>query len=162
MIRALLFFFVLGSTSLFAQQLAPAYWRPLVGKTCKAESDFPQLKGYAFSSGTVISDPGDPEQKQIHVYKKGFTAVIFFIIRQDDSRLFILDAVEIRNLTPDQEISVGTCQDGDAAMPGIVAQVKRTPGRWKALKAWHFDLDKLRVRNWPANQITCVSEEGED
>jgi len=162
MIRLLLLFIFLESPSLFAQQLAPSYWRPIVGKTCKTETDFPQLKGYSFSTGTVISDAADPEQKQVHVYKKGFTAVVFFIIRQDDSRLFVVDAVEIRNLNTDQEISIGTCQDGAAAMPGIVALVKKTSGRWRALKAWHFDLDRLTVKFWPANQVTCLPEEGED
>lgn len=159
-IRYLLIF--LMPLTLSAQQLAPSFWRPMVGKTCKTETDFSQLSGYTFFSGTVISDLEDPEQKQVHVFKKGLTAVIFFIIRQDDSRLFILDAVEVRNLGPDQEISIGTCQDGDADMPGIVALVKKTPGRWRALKAWHFDLNKIKVNVWPPNRVTCLSEQGED
>ena len=37
---------------------------------------------------------------------------------------------------PDPEISIGTCQDGDADMPGIVAGEK--PRDWRALKAWHL------------------------
>jgi hypothetical protein len=92
MIRILYLLIFLMPLTLYAQQLAPSFWRPMVGKTCKAETDFSQLSGYTFFSGTVISDLEDPEQKQVHVFKKGLTAVIFFIIRQDDSRLFILDA----------------------------------------------------------------------
>ncbi|HQQ98987.1 MAG TPA: hypothetical protein PLX35_17065 [Cyclobacteriaceae bacterium] len=162
MIRILYLLILLMPLPLLAQQLAPSFWRPMVGKTCKAETDFSQLSGFTFFSGTVISDSEDPEQKQVHVFKKGLTAVIFFIIRQDDSRLFILDAVEIRNLSPDQEISIGTCREGDGDMPGIVALVKRTPGRWRALKSWHFDMNKLKVTLWPPNRVTCLPEQGED
>jgi hypothetical protein len=148
--------------SLAAQNLAPTYWRAMTGKTCKNETDFSQLKGFVFSSGKVISGTNDPEQKQVHVFTKGLTAVIFFVIRQDDSRLFILDAVEITNQMPDQEVIIGTCKDGTNAMPGIVALIKNTSGRRQTLKAWYFNLDKLTVKIWPSTRVICLADQGKN
>jgi len=153
---------LLSSTAFSQGNFASAQWKPLIGKTCANENEFSQLKGFTSLGGTLLSDVNDEQKKSVALFSKGSTVLILFEVLSNN-KATILDVVEVNNLQKNQEIKVGTCRDGENDMPGIVALVEPSKqARWKAQKAWLFNLDKIRVESWPHAKVTCLGIEGDD
>ncbi len=152
----------LVSSPLFAQgNFASSQWKALIGKTCKNENEFSQLKEFISLGGTLLSDINDPEKKIVALFAKGSTVIVLFEV-MTDNRITVLDVVEANNVQKNQEIKIGVCRE-ESDNPNIVALVEQSKQeRWKALKAWHFNLDKIRVESWPHANVTCLGIEGDD
>ncbi len=160
-IAALLLSIVIQS-ALAQGKFASAPWKTLIGKSCKSESEFPQLKEFVSQGGTLLSDIGDEEKKSVAVFAKGNTVIVLFEVMIND-RTQILDVVEINNVLKTQEVKVGTCRDGANDMVGLVALVNQSKEeRWKAAKAWYYNMDKVKVEVWPHASVTCLGIEGDD
>jgi hypothetical protein len=151
------------SFSLFGQgKFASTLWKPLIGKSCKSETEFPLLKGFTSQGGTLLSDVEDEEKKSVVVFAKGSTVIVLFELMTNNT-ITIVDLVEINNMLKTQELKVGTCRDGENDSVGLVALVSQSKEeRWKAVKTWYFNLDKIRVEEWPSTRVTCLGIEGDD
>jgi hypothetical protein len=154
---------LLLSSTVFAQgNFVSAQWKSLIGKTCTNENEFSQLKGFTSLGGTLLSDVNDEEKKSVSLFRKGATTLIFFEVMTND-KIKVIDIVEVTNIQKNQEIKVGTCGDGETDMIGLVALVEQSKQkRWKAVKAWFFNLAKIRVESWPHAKVTCLGIEGDD
>ena len=151
------------SFSLFGQgKFASASWKTLIGKWCKSETEFPQLKEFTSLGGTLLSDIADEEKKSVAVFAKGNTVIVLFEVMLNNT-INVLDVVEINNVLTTQEVKVGTCRDGENDMVGLVALVNQSnEERWKAVKAWYYNMDKIKVEIWPHTGVTCLGMEGDD
>jgi len=147
----------------FAQgRFASATWKALIGKSCKSETEFPQLKDFTALGGTLLSNIEDEEKKSISLFSKGNTIIVLFELMTNNI-INIIDVVEITNVLKTQELKVGTCRDGENDMVGLLALVNQSREvRWKAVKAWNYNLDKLKVETWPPTAVTCLGIEGDD
>jgi len=147
----------------FAQgKFASAPWKTLIGKSCKSETEFPQLKEFTSQGGTLLSNVEDEEKKNIAIFAKGSTVIVLFELMANNT-INIIDVVEIKDVLKTQEVKVGTCSDGKNDMVGLVALVNQSKEvRWKAVKAWNYNLDKLSVEAWPFAGVTCLGIEGDD
>ena len=141
---------------------ASATWKAVIGKSCKDEKEFPQLKEFTSLGGTLLSDIADEEKKSVVLFAKGTTIIVLFELMVDN-KITILDVVEITNVLKTQEVKVGTCRDGENDMVGLVALVNQSKEeRWKAVKAWYYNMDKIKVEAWPHARVTCLGMEGDD
>jgi hypothetical protein len=149
--------------NVFAQgKFASPSWKTLIGKSCKSETEFEQLKEFNSLGGTLLSNAEDEEKKSISVFTKGSTVIVLFELTTN-SIINVVDVVEIDNVLKTQEVKVGTCRDGENDMVGLVALVSQSREvRWKAVKAWNYNLDKLKVEAWPPTRVTCLGIEGDD
>ncbi len=145
---------------LYAQEgkLAPAPWKALIDKTCKNENEFPLLKGYTAKGENLLSFMEDPDKYSASVFVKGSTQVVFFkVIGAGESVSTILDVIEVNNVQKNQEIKIGVCSDGENDDLHIMALVEQSKQeRWKALKAWMFQLDRIRVEAIAPTNVTCL------
>jgi hypothetical protein len=159
---AILIALLISSSAIAQGNFASPQWKSLIGKTCANENEFSQLKGFTSLGGTLLSDVNDEEKKSVSLFSKETTNLIFFEVMTND-KIKVIDIVEVTNIQKNQEIKVGTCKDGETDMPGIVALVEQSKQkRWKAQKAWLFNLDKIRVESWPYAKVTCLGIEGDD
>ncbi|MBS1542060.1 MAG: hypothetical protein JST14_00365 [Bacteroidetes bacterium] len=163
-IRLLLYFFCLsGPTLLFSQGKFAGGYGSLIGKNYRDEKELTILYGFTSRGGTLLSDPGDPVSLSASWYSKGNLIVAFFEQKDGDKGSVILDVLEIRNVLANQTLSIGDCKDGDNVSVGFVALVNETrEERFKAVKAWFFNRDKIRLEPWNPARVTCIGMVGDD
>lgn len=147
----------------FGQGKFAGSYRALVGKHYTDIKQLTLLQGFAQRSGTVVGDPSDERGLSINWYRRGPLIVVLFESKEANAKdHVIIDVVEIRAVEKNQELKVGTCQDGENPMPGLVALVQTATGKTKALRAWNANLDKLYIDTWPADKVTCLAEGDDD
>jgi hypothetical protein len=148
----------------FAQgTFAPANLKPFIGKTLIRDNQVAPLKGFVSRGGSLLSTINDPDRISASIYSKGTTVVVLFEQSFTETQFAILDAIEIKNVLPKQEVKVGDCSDGESDNSGIIALVNQTEQeRWKAVKAWYFNKDKIRIEPWSAQKVTCWGMVGDD
>lgn len=148
----------------FAQgNFAPTALKPLIGKTFKNENEITALKGFTSRGGSLLTSVGDEESINSSLFSKGTTLVVLFEKSISGGPFIILDLIEINNVSKTQEVKVGDCRDGDTDNSGIIALVNQTDQeRWKAVKAWYFNKDKIRIEPWAAQKVTCWGMVGDD
>ncbi len=150
--------------SVYAQvgKLATVPWKTLIDKTCKTENEFPLLKGYTSKGETKLSFMEDTDQYSASVFSKGNILIVFFKgISKRESLSTILDVIEIRDVQKSQELKINVCRyDGADSPQPIMALVERSKQEWwKAVKAWVFQLDRIRVETISSNHVTCLGVE---
>ncbi len=143
---------------LLAQGTFSGSFRSLVGKTYQDEKQLTILQGFTSRGGSVLSDGFSGSW----FIKGNLVVVLFESINQDNSRS-ILDVLEIKNVAKGHEISIADCLDGQQENGGIVALVQTSHAeRFKAIKAWYFNRDKIRIESFSAAKVTCIGMVGED
>jgi len=157
-------FALLLCPELYAQGKFGGTFGSLVNKRYTDEKQLTILNGFTYRGGTVLGDPSDPRGLSVSWYMRGTTIVALYESKEEKSAdRWIVDVLEIKNAQKDQELSIGTCQDGENSMPGLVALVQPSDAkRFKALKAWNFNLDKLSIQLWSPDKVTCLGAVGED
>lgn len=152
------------SSGVFAQgNFATATWKPLIGKTFDNEGEISVLKGFTARGGSLLTPVSDEERVGSSVFSKEGTVVVFFEKFVSETEFIILDILEVKNVTKNQEVKVGDCRDGENENTGFIALVNQTNDeRWKAVRAWYFNLDKIRIEPWSAQKVTCWGMVGDD
>src|SRR6478736_4454690 len=151
-------------SGLHAQGKLAGSYGALINKRFTDEKQLTSLYGFTYRGGSVIGDSADPRGLSVSWYMKGPIIVALFESKKADAAVIqIVDVLEIRNIQKDQELSIGVCQDGENVMPGLVALVQPSEAkRYKALKAWNFNPEKLMIEPWPQEKISCLGAVGED
>lgn len=135
----------------------------LIGKKYTDEKQLTLLNGFTYRGGTMLSDVNDPDGFSGGWYVKGNLIVALFEQKIGDKGRAILDVLEIKNVQKDQELSIGVCQDGESVNEGIVALVQVSKDeRFKAVKAWYFNRDKIRIDIFASDKVTCLGMVGDD
>ncbi len=152
------------ASDVFAQgKFASPDLKLLIGKTFSNESEIPRLAGYQSRGGTMITAIDDPVPLSVSWFSKANSILVFFEQTEPDQKFTIIDVLEIQNTTTTQEIKAGECRDGQSDNMGIVAWVQSSSAkRVKAIKAWLFNRDKLRIEAWPNQNVTCLGMVGDD
>ncbi|CAN5605041.1 hypothetical protein BH10BAC4_BH10BAC4_07680 [soil metagenome] len=160
----LILFCCLVGVEMMAQgKFASPSLKSIIGKTCKNENEFPELKGFTALGGTLLTDVNDPEPKLVSLFSKGTTIVVLFEALVTENQFSIIDVIEIKNIQRNQELKVGECRDGLSENPKILALTERSKeDRWKAVKAWYINVDKIRIEEFPPKNVTCFGIVGED
>src|SRR6186713_3430538 len=163
-ILSLLLFISFYSVTLLGQgKFASASWKSVIGKTCKNENELSALKDYTSLGGSMMSDVAEVEAKSASLYSKGSTVIVLLTLTTSDNIIHILDVIEITNVLKTQEVKVVDCRDGENEDSRIVALVNQTKEeRWKATKAWLFNLDKSQAEAWPHQNVSCLGMMGEE
>jgi hypothetical protein len=163
MIKSLFFICLLTSNLSFAQGKFAGGFTSLIKKNYKYETELPLLKGFTRSNESLLSNADDSQQFGASVYVKGNIVVALFEQLNIDKSRVVLDVLEVKNVLPKQEVTIGQCQDGASYNVGFVALVQVTQEeRWKAIKAWYFNRDKIRLEAYDAAKVTCIGMVGDD
>lgn len=148
---------------IFAQGKFAGGYGSLIGKNYKDEKELTILYGFTSRGGTLLSDTDDPVSLSASWYSKGNLIVALFEQKDGDKGSFILDVLEIRNVLTNQTLSIGDCKDGENVSTGFVALVNETKEeRFKAVRAWFFNRDKIRLESWNPSRVTCIGMVGDD
>jgi hypothetical protein len=158
-----LFIFLFVGNILYAQGKFAGSYASLINKNYMNEKELTQLRGFTLREGTLLSNYDDPVKLSASWYIKGTVIVaIFEQINVDNSRV-VLDVLEVKTALSNQILSIGVCQDGENINAGFVALVNQTnEERYKAVKAWFFNRDKIRLEPWSAAKVTCIGMVGDD
>jgi hypothetical protein len=155
-------FLLLLSQNLLAQGYFAGSYKYLLEKTYREETEL-DLAGFVSRGGSLISDAADPDKFAVSWFSKNSVFVVLFELVKEDNSRQILDVLEIKNVSAGQEFKIGDCKDGDNEIVSIAALVSPTKAeRVKAIKAWHFNRDKIRIEAWPASDVTCLGLVGDD
>ncbi len=142
---------------------ASAILKPLIGKTFSNENEIPALEGFTSRGGSLLTSVDDEERISSSLFSKGTTVIVLFKKSVSETQFNILDAIEVKNVLKTQEVKVGDCRDGESDNSGFIALVNKTNDeRWKAVKAWYFNKDKIRIEAWSAQKVTCWGMVGDD
>lgn len=155
-------FLLLLSQNLLAQGYFAGSYKYLLEKTYREETEL-GLAGFVSRGGSLISDATDADKFAVSWFSKNSVFVVLFELVKEDNSRQILDVLEIKNVSAGQEFKIGDCKDGDNEIVSIAALVSPTKAeRVKAIKAWHFNRDKIRIEAWPASDVTCLGLVGDD
>ncbi|MFM8913917.1 MAG: hypothetical protein ACKOE6_13540 [Flammeovirgaceae bacterium] len=159
----LVLFCLMANIVVFSQGKFAGSYRSLLNKNYQNENQLTILQGFTCRGGTLLSDPSDPIALSGSWYIKGNLIVAIFEQTNEDKSRTILDVLEVRNVQPNQLLSIGDCKDGDNQNAGFVVLVTQTKEeRFKAVKAWYFNRDKIRLAAWDATNVTCIGMVGDD
>ncbi|MEZ4973854.1 MAG: hypothetical protein R2820_11130 [Cyclobacteriaceae bacterium] len=146
-----------GSAALAQGKFVSDKYKSLIGAKWQKDEDLPLLNGFMYRGGSMLSSIDDEEQLGTNWFAKGSTALVFFERMGEDNTHEIIDVLEITGLKKNQEIKGGDCSNGEAEMISLVALVTTSQAeRWKALKAWNFNRDKLRIESYDPARVTCL------
>lgn len=161
--RLLIGFLLITSCNLFAQGKFAGSYASLVNKNYMNEKELTLLKGFTLREGTLLSNYDDAVKLSASWYIKGNVIVALFEQINVDNIHVVLDVLEVKNVLSNQILSIGVCQDGDDMNAGFVALVNQTKEeRFKAVKAWYFNRDKIRLEARAATNVTCIGMVGDD
>ncbi len=162
--QIIVFLIIVYTGNLKAQGNFAGSWKSLIETVYREEKDLAGLQGFTSRGGALLSEANDPDKFAVSWFSKGTTFVALFEIVKEDNTRQILDVLEIKNAGTGQELKIGECKDGDSeinvALVALVLPVKKK--QLKAIKAWHFNRDKIRIEAWPAAAVTCLGIEGDD
>ncbi|MBS1950623.1 MAG: hypothetical protein OJF59_000814 [Cytophagales bacterium] len=139
-------------------------YRSLIGKKFFDEKQLTPLNNFTSRGGSVLGNPGGEADLSVSWYSKGNLIVALYESRENSTKeITVIDVLEIKNVQKNQELAMGVCTDGENEMPGLVALVQPSSAkRYKAIQAWNFNLDKIRIESWSADKVTCLGAVGED
>ena len=121
------------------------------------------MPGYLSRGGALLSAIEDPWPLSVGWFSKGNSILVLFEQSLSDKTFSILDVLEVKNTTANQEIKVGECRDGDNDDMEIVALVRSSEAkRAKAIQAWRFNRDKKRIDVRSNQNVTCLGMAGDD
>ena len=162
--RMLVILLLLIPCNIFAQgAFADKGFKSMIGKVYRDQQELTELSGYTSRGGTLLSDINAIDKLTGSWFSKGTTFVALFEKVNDDNMRLILDVLVIKNCKANQELKIGECRDGDKENAGIVALTNTvTTERVKALKAWNFNLDKVKIEAFSATNVSCLAFIGDD
>jgi hypothetical protein len=157
------FVMIFGFTAVAQSNKSIVDFKSLVGTSYRSEKELTLLEGFNFRGGSMITMVDDPETLVANWFHKGSLAVVLFEQVVEDNAHKILDVLVVTNFGKNQEIKIGECREGDTDTIELVALVNSTDAeRVKALKAWRFNRDKLRIETYSAALVTCLGMVGDN
>ena len=122
----------------------------------------PELKGWTFREGSMVSAVSDPSWFYIRIYQNGKSCIAVCSIVEDTSKnnQIIVDVATIKNSKKGSEFRSVVCRERNIENSFIVAQVY--PGKRNysiaTLKAWRFNRDKMRFEWVNPKDVDCLNE----
>ena len=139
--------------------------KKLIGSKYQDARTIPELKGYEFNQGTLLSDINDPETITTDVFRKGSDAVVFFSVKEDqnDELFTIVEVLEYKGIPKGWQIKAAFCRQNEIENIEIVALVKSGPDEFlkPAKQAWLFNRGKRKLQMMDPKGIDCISEGGD-
>ncbi len=146
-------------TIIMAQGQFAGSMKSLVHKSYRTTRLLPDLEGFDFQEGSLISSVNDPEAVLVDVFNKGNTAVVFFSVLNDSTshNYTIMDVVEVKDIQPGWEVRTAFCRQRGVSSSEIVAVVKTTNQEYlkTVREAWRFNLASRKFIPVNAKEVDC-------
>lgn len=157
-IAALMFFTVAA----FGQGQFAGSMKAMVNKSYKNSRTIPDLEGFDFQEGSLLTSISDPEAVLVDVFNKGNTSIVFFSIMQDTAAhaYTIMDVVEVKNIQPGWEVRTAFCRQRGVGSAEIVAVVKTSNQEYlkTVREAWRFSRAARKFVPVNAREVDCQQE----
>lgn len=157
------FFLFVYSNVAFAQGNFAGQLKPHIGKKYKEDKELSFLNDFVSRGGSLISNRNDPEKFIVSWFSQATTIIALLETVDQNNNRQITDILKIENVGTGQELKIGDCTDEDSESVAFMALVVPSKAeRWRAIKAWYCNRDKIRFEAWPAAKVSCVGMVGDD
>jgi hypothetical protein len=150
---------VLLSVLAFGQGQFAGSMKAMVNKTYKNSRNIPDLEGFDFQEGSLVSGLNDSQAMLVDVFNKDNTAIVFFSVMEDTTahKYTIMDVVEVKNIQPGWEVRTGFCRQRGVGSADIVAVVKTSNQQYlkNVREAWRFNRDKRKFFPVNVKEVDC-------
>ena len=133
--------------------------KAMVNQTYRNSRTIPELEGFDFQEGSLVSGMNDSEAMLVDVFNKDNMAIVFFSVMGDTTshKYTIMDVVEVKNIQPGWEVRTGFCRQRGVSSADIVAVVKTSNQEYlkTVREAWRFNRDKRKFYPVNAKEVDC-------
>ena len=151
--------FGLLSTLAFGQGQYAGSMKAMINQTYRNSRTIPDLEGFDFQEGSLVSTVNDSKAMLVDVFNKGNTAIVFFSVMEDTTahKYTIMDVVEVKDIQPGWEVRTGFCRQRGVGSADIVAVVKTSNQAYlkTVREAWRFNRDKRKFYPVNAKEVDC-------
>lgn len=134
--------------------------KAMVNQTYRNSRTIPDLAGFDFQEGSLVSGINDREAMLIDVFNKGNTSIIFFSVMEDTTahKYTIMDVVEVKNIQPGWEVRTGFCRQRGVSSADIVAVVKTSNQEYlkTVREAYRFNRTTRKFLPLNAKEVDCA------
>lgn len=149
---------LLLSSLVYGQGQFAGSMKAMVNQTYRNSRTIPDLEGFEFQEGSLVSGINDPAML-VDVFNKGNTAIVFFSVMEDTAahKYTIMDVVEVKNIQPGWEVRTGFCRQRGVGSADIIAVVKTSNQEYlkTVREAWRFNRDKRKFYAVNAKEVDC-------
>lgn len=150
---------VLFTAFTFGQGQFAGSMKAMVNQTYRNSRTIPDLEGFDFQEGSLVTSVNDSKAMLVDVFNKGNTAIVFFSVMEDTSahKYTIMDVVEVKDIQPGWEVRTGFCRQRGVGSADIVAVVKTSNQAYlkTVREAWRFNRDKRKFYPVNAKEVDC-------
>ncbi|MGC3946691.1 MAG: hypothetical protein QM762_19585 [Chryseolinea sp.] len=150
---------LLVSTLTFAQGQFAGSMKTMINQTYRNSRTIPDLEGFDFQEGSLVSTVSDQKAMLVDVFNKGNTSIVFFSVLEDTTanKYTIMDVVEVKDIQPGWEVRTGFCRQRGIGSADIVAVVKTSNQAYlkTVREAWRFNRDKRKFYPVNAKEVDC-------
>jgi len=143
----------------FGQGQFAGSMKAMVNQTYRNSRTIPDLEGFDFQEGSLVTGINDSEAMLVDVFNKGNTAIVFFSVMEDTTahKYTIMDVVEVKNIQPGWEVRTGFCRQRGVGSADIVAVVKTSNQAYlkTVREAWRFNRDKRKFYPVNVKEVDC-------
>lgn len=137
--------------------------KSLIGKIFTNSRSIPELQGWEYREGNVVTPLKNPEMITSEVFQKGNNWIVFYSVRENDTSpgFTILDLLEVNDVPDGWIIRTAFCRKDGKDNIELLAMVRWSPSEEylkPAKKAWRFNRDKRRFESISVNGIDCLNE----
>jgi hypothetical protein len=151
--------FILLTVLAFGQGQFAGSMKTMVNQTYRNSRTIPDLEGFDFQEGSLVSSMNDSEAMLVDVFNKDNMAIVFFSVMEDTTshKYTIMDVVEVKNIQPGWEVRTGFCRQRGVSSADIVAVVKTSNQEYlkTVREAWRFNRAKRRFFPVNAKEVDC-------
>jgi hypothetical protein len=150
---------MLFSVLAFGQGQFAGSMKAMVNKTYKNSRNIPDLEGFDFQEGSLVSGVNDSQAMLVDVFNKDNMAIVFFSVMEDTTahKYTIMDVVEVKNIQPGWEVRTAFCRQRGVGSADIVAVVKTSNQHYlkNVREAWRFNRDKRKFFPVNVKEVDC-------
>lgn len=150
---------VLFSALVYAQGQYAGSMKSMVNQTYRNSRTIPDLDGFDFQEGSLVSGRNDTEAMLVDVFNKGNTAIVFFSVMEDTTahKYTIMDVVEVKDIEPGWEVRTAFCRQRGVSSADIVAVVKTSNQQYlkTVREAYRFNRSKRKFFPVNAKEVDC-------
>ncbi|MEJ1240119.1 hypothetical protein WBG78_18405 [Chryseolinea sp. T2] len=143
----------------FAQGQFAGSMKAMVNQSYRNTRTIPDLEGFDFQEGSLVSTVNDSKAMLVDVFNKGNTSIVFFSVMEDTTahKYTIMDVVEVKDIQPGWEVRTGFCRQRGIGSADIVAVVKTSNQAYlkTVREAWRFNRDKRKFYPVNAKEVDC-------
>ena len=144
----------------FGQGQFAGSMKTMVNQTYRNSRTIPDLDGFDFQEGSLVSGVNDSEAMLVDVFNKDNMAIVFFSVMEDTTsshKYTIMDVVEVKNIQPGWEVRTGFCRQRGVSSADIVAVVKTSNQEYlkTVREAWRFNRTKRKFFPVNAKEVDC-------